>query len=151
MSNWNPGQPPGGGPPPGGGGYGGPPPQGGGYGGPPPQGGGGGYGAPPPGGGGYGAPPPGGYGAPPPGGYGGPPQQGFGPPQQPFGMQPDYIAPVQGSLGLGFCAGFFGGCIGLILVYAIAKGPETKKGAGMGFAAQIVVGVIMRVIAAAAH
>ena len=142
MSNWNPGQPPGGGPPGGpppggGGGYGGPPPGG------PPQG-------PPPGGGGYGAPPPGGYGAPPPGGYGGP-QQGFGPPQQPFGMQPDYIAPVQGSLGLGFCAGFFGGCIGLILVYAIAKGPETKKGAGMGFAAQIVVGVIMRVIAAASH
>src|SRR4051794_29699586 len=134
MGNWNPGQPPGGGPPPGGGGYGGPPP-----------------GGPPPGGGGYGAPPPGGYGAPPPGGYGGPPQQGFGPPQQPFGMQNDYMAPVQGSIGLGFCAGFFGGCIGLILVYAIAKGPDTKKGAGMGFAAQIVLGVIFRVIAAASH
>ena len=146
MSNWNPGQPPGGGgPPPGGGGYGGPP------GGAPP--GGGGYGPPggaPPGGGGYGGPPPGGYGAPPPGGYGGP-QQGFGPPQQQFGMQPNYIAPVQGSLGLGFCAGFFGGCIGLILVYAIAKGPETKKGAGMGFGAQIVVGIILRVIGSAMH
>lgn len=137
MSNWNPGQPPGGGPPggppPGGGEYGGPPPGG------PPQG-------PPPGGGGYGAPPPGGYGAPPPGGYGGP-QQGFGPPQQPFGMQPDYIAPVQGSLGLGFCAGFFGGCIGLIVVYAIAKGPETKKGAGIGFAAQILIGAVIRAMA----
>src|SRR6478752_2665327 len=94
--------------------------------------------------------PPGG-GPPPGGGYGGPPQQGFGPPQQPFGMQPDYIAPVQGSLGLGFCAGFFGGCIGLILVYAIAKGPETKKGAGMGFAAQIVLGAVMQVVMRAMH
>ena len=126
SQNWNPGppgQPPGGGPPPGGGGYGGPP-----------------------GGGGYG-PPPGGYG-PPPGGYGAPPNPyGVQPPQQPFGMQPNYIAPVQGSIGLGFLAGFFGGCIGLILVYAIAKGPDTKKGAGIGFAAQIVVGAVMRAMA----
>jgi hypothetical protein len=76
-------------------------------------------------------------------GYGAQPPQ-----QQPFGLQPSYTAPVTGSLGLGFLAGFFGGCIGLILVYAIAKGPETKKGAGIGFAAQIVVGAIMR---AAAH
>ncbi|MBX3193360.1 MAG: hypothetical protein KF819_40635 [Labilithrix sp.] len=131
MSNFN--QPPG---PPGppGGGYGAPP-GGGGY--PPP---GGGY--PPPGG--YGAPPPGGYGAPPPGGYGQPP--GFGQPQT-FGMQPSYTAPVQGSIGLGFAAGFFGGCIGLILVYAIAKGPATKKGAGIGFAAQIVAGGVMRILA----
>jgi hypothetical protein len=62
-------------------------------------------------------------------------------------MQPSYIAPVQGSIGLGFVAGFFGGCIGLILVYAIAKGPDTKKGAGIGFAAQIVVGGVMRALA----
>lgn len=73
---------------------------------------------------------------------------GYGaPPPQQFGMQPNYPAPITGSLGLGFLAGFFGGCIGLILVYAIAKGPETKKGAGMGFAAQIVLGAIMRVAA----
>lgn len=50
-------------------------------------------------------------------------------------------------MGLGFCAGFFGGCIGLILVYAIAKGPETKRGAGIGFAAQIVVGGVVRALA----
>ena len=145
SQNWNPGggQPPGGGPPPGGGGYGGPP-GGGGFG-PPP--GGGGYGGPP------GGPPPGGYGPPPGGGYGGPPPGGYGGPnpygaQQPqFGMQPSYAAPITGSLGLGFLAGFFGGCIGLILVYAIAKGPETKKGAGMGFAAQIVLGGVMRALA----
>jgi hypothetical protein len=62
-------------------------------------------------------------------------------------MQPPYVAPVTGSLGLGFLAGFFGGCIGLILVYAIAKGPQTKKGAGMGFAAQIVLGSIARLAA----
>jgi hypothetical protein len=67
--------------------------------------------------------------------------------QQPFGMQQSYTAPVTGSIGLGFLAGFFGGCIGLILVYAIAKGPETKKGAGMGFAAQIVIGAVMRALA----
>jgi hypothetical protein len=124
SQNWNPGggQPPGGGPPPGGG-YGGPPPGGGGYGGPP-----------------QGGPPPGGYGGPPPGGSGG----GM---NNPFGLQPSYTAPVAGSLGLGFLAGFFGGCIGLILVYAIAKGPETKKGAGMGFAAQIVIGAVLRAMA----
>jgi len=150
SQNWNPGppgQPPGGGPPPGGGGYGGPP-GGGGYGGPPGGGappGGGGYGGPP------GGPPPGGYGQPP-GGYGAPPPGGFGPPgygvqPQPFGMNQGYAAPITGSLGLGFLAGFFGGCIGLILVYAIAKGPETKKGAGIGFAAQIVLGGVFRALA----
>jgi hypothetical protein len=139
SQNWNPGggQPPGGGPPPGGG-----------YGGPPPPGGGGYGGPPPPGGGGYGGPPPGGYGGPPPGGYGGGMNNPYAAPQQqPFGLQPAYTAPIMGSLGLGFLAGFFGGCIGLILVYAIAKGPETKKGAGMGFAAQIVIGVVMRAMA----
>ena len=123
SQNWNPGgnQPPGGGPPPGGGGYGGPPP--------------GGYG-----GGGYGGPPPGGYG-------GGMNNPYAAPQQQPFGLQPSYIAPVAGSLGLGLLAGFFGGCIGLILVYAIAKGPETKKGAGIGFAAQILIGAVIRAMA----
>ena len=35
---------------------------------------------------------------------------------------------------LGIVAGFFGGCIGLILVLIIAKGPQTKKGAWIGFA-----------------
>ena len=136
SQNWNPGggQPPGGDPPPAGGGYGGPPPGGGGYGGPPP--------------GGYGGPPPGGYGGPPPGGYGGGMNNPYAAPQQqPFGLQPSHIAPVAGSLGLGFLAGFFGGCIGLILVYAIAKGPETKKGAGIGFAAQILIGAVIRAMA----
>jgi hypothetical protein len=55
--------------------------------------------------------------------------------------------PVTGSFGLGFLAGFFGGCIGLILVQVIAKGPQTKKGAGAGFIAQMVVGVFLRVLA----
>jgi hypothetical protein len=50
--------------------------------------------------------------------------------------------PVQGSLPLGICAGFFGGCIGLILVLIIAKGPQTKKGAWIGFAIGMVLGVI---------
>jgi hypothetical protein len=50
-------------------------------------------------------------------------------------------------MGLGFLAGFLGGCIGLILVYVIAKGPATKKGAGIGFAAQVVIGVVLRLAA----
>jgi len=41
---------------------------------------------------------------------------------------------TKGSVGLGFLAGFFGSCIGLALVFALAKGPETKKGATIGFA-----------------
>jgi hypothetical protein len=122
SQNWNPGQPPGppGAPP---GGYGPPP---------------GGFGGPPPGG--FGGPPPGGYGGPPPGGYGAPP--GFAPAP---GFGPAPAPPVPGNLALGFCAGFFGGCIGLILVYVIAKGPATKKGAGIGFAAQVVIGALLRI------
>ena len=116
------------------GGYGG----GQGWGGPP-------GGAPPPGApGGYGPPPgaPGGYG-PPPGQFGGPAPYGM--PPAPYGM-PGPPA-VEGSLPLGALAGFFGGCIGLILVLIIAKGPATKKGAWIGFAAGIVVGTIIRVAA----
>lgn len=48
-------------------------------------------------------------------------------------------APVEGSMPLGFLAGFLGGCIGLALVYFIAKGPATKKGSVFGFIAGIVV------------
>jgi hypothetical protein len=72
----------------------------------------------------------------------------YSPPQ--FGMQgPGYNMPppVEGSLPLGLLAGFFGGCIGLILVMIIAKGPATKKGAAIGFGAQMVIGVIIRAAA----
>jgi riboflavin transporter FmnP len=62
-------------------------------------------------------------------------------------MNPTQVAPVTGNLGLGILAGFFGGCIGLILVYALAKGAATKKGAGIGFAAQIIVGAVLRAAA----
>lgn len=62
-----------------------------------------------------------------------------------------YAMPVQGSVGLGFLAGFFGGCIGLGLVYALAKGPDTKKGATMGFGVGIALGVISNIIAIAAR
>ncbi len=51
---------------------------------------------------------------------------------------------VQGSVPLGFLAGFFGGCIGLGLVLVIAKGPATKRGAGIGFACQALVGLVLR-------
>ncbi len=51
---------------------------------------------------------------------------------------------VEGSIALGFLAGFFGGCIGAILVLALAKGAKTKRGAGIGFACQTVVGIALR-------
>lgn len=91
---------------------------------------------PPPPGGGYGAPPPGGFGAPPPG-YG-----GFGPP--PGFTPPPHVPPTQGSMALGFLAGFFGGCLGWALVLVFAKGSETKKGAGLGLACQFVLGFALR-------
>jgi hypothetical protein len=82
----------------------------------------------------------------------------------PFGPQNPYQAPVHqafadsdmlpmhtGSFGLGFAAGFFGGCIGWILVAVLAKGAETKKGAGIGFGVAVAVGVVLRVILAAAQ
>lgn len=111
-------------PPPGGGGY---PPPGGGY--PPPG------GAPP----GYGQPPPG-HGQP--AGYGQPPHGGgyYGPPGGAM------MAPAEpGSMAVGFLAGLFGGCIGLVLVHLIAKGADTKKGAAIGFAAQMVLWLVLRI------
>lgn len=103
--------------------------------------------------GGHGAPPPGGYGAPPPGGYGAPPPGGPSPYAPPMQYAPSTTpgGPVVGSFGLGFAAGFFGGCIGFLLVLAIAKGPETKRGAKVGFIVSIVIGAVFRVIAAASN
>ncbi len=91
----------------------------------------------------YGPPP--GY---PPQGYGQPP--GFPNPYAPPGPQwgppgMGMIAPVQGNFALGFLAGFFGGCIGLILVHAIAKGAETKRGVSIGFGVSFIVGAVVRV------
>jgi len=48
----------------------------------------------------------------------------------------------QGSTGLGFAIGFFGGCIGVIIAAIIAK-PDTKKGAFMGFGAAVVFGGVL--------
>ena len=112
----------------------------------PPQG-----GAPPPGG--YGGPPPGGYGAPPPGGYGAPPQGGPSPYAPPMQYAPSTLpgGPVAGSFGLGFAAGFFGGCIGYLLVRSLAKGEETKKGARIGFIVAIAISAVIRVIGAASN
>jgi hypothetical protein len=54
---------------------------------------------------------------------------------------------VQGSFGGGFAAGFFGGCIGYLLVNMLAKGEQTKKGARIGFFSGIAVGFLMRALA----
>lgn len=48
----------------------------------------------------------------------------------------------QGSTLIGFLAGFFLGCIGLILVMFISRKPKTRSGAWIGFFAQLVLGVI---------
>ena len=61
-------------------------------------------------------------------------------------MQPGFAAPVEGNLGLGFLAGFLGSCVGLILVYAIAKGPQTKKGALIGFAVAVVLTAVSKIM-----
>ena len=53
---------------------------------------------------------------------------------------------VYGSFGAGFAAGFFGGCIGWLLVQTLAHGEETKRGARIGFAAQCGVGLAMRLM-----
>lgn len=47
-----------------------------------------------------------------------------------------------GSIGLGFLAGFFGGVLGLILVLVMAQGAKTKKGAIYGIIGQVVLGLI---------
>jgi len=85
---------------------------------------------------------------PPPGGFGGGPGN-FGPqpPYGPDGGLPGPPPPFVGSFALGFCAGFFGGCIGAILVHFLAKGSETKRGAGIGFVVQIVIGGAARMLA----
>lgn len=74
-----------------------------------------------------------------------------GPPQQPYAPPAGEAMQMQvqpkGSILLGFLAGFFGGCIGLILVLILAKTPETKRGAGIGFAVQMVIGAVLRLAA----
>ncbi len=57
------------------------------------------------------------------------------------------LATTEGSLPLGALAGFFGGCLGLVLVLVLAKGPQTKKGAWIGFGVAIVLGVLGGVVA----
>ena len=156
------GPPGGGGFPPGGGGggYGGPPqggpPGGGGYGGPPQ---GGGYGGPPQGG------PPGGYGAPPPQGFG-PPGGGFPPPGGP--MMPGAGGDVNTTLPLilsivqlVLCCNVFFGIPALI--FAIQAGSAKKTGdletarkkvktafiiMGVGWALEVIVGVIQAILGA---
>jgi hypothetical protein len=54
-------------------------------------------------------------------------------------------------MALGFCAGFFGGCIGFILVRMLAKGADTKRGAAIGFGVGMAVGAIIRIAAAASN
>ena len=51
----------------------------------------------------------------------------------------------QGSLALGFLAGFFGGLIGFIIVRFASKTPLTQRGALIGFVVQSVLGLVIRI------
>jgi len=54
-----------------------------------------------------------------------------------------FDSPQVGSFGGGFCAGFFGGCIGVVVVHAIATtGTETRRGAKVGFAVGVAIGFL---------
>ena len=76
------------------------------------------------------------------------PNQPYSPPATQDNLQwQQPIQQVQGSLPLGLALGFFLGCFGLIGVLLIAKGPETKRGAGIGFAIQMVLGLVLRLAA----
>jgi hypothetical protein len=80
----------------------------------------------------------------------------YAPPTNPYGPPMGWDEPPpnftpEGNLGAGLAAGFFCGCIGLILVLVIAKGPQTKKGAWIGFVVQAVIGVIMQLVQATSH
>jgi uncharacterized membrane protein YsdA (DUF1294 family) len=52
----------------------------------------------------------------------------------------------EGSFPLGFLAGFFGGCIGAVLVQILAKGKSTKNGAWTGFAVAVVLSIVTSVM-----
>ena len=67
------------------------------------------------------------------------------PNNDPEGSAPEEEIEIPGNMALGFLAGFFGGCIGYILVNAMAKGKKTKRGAQFGFITQIAVGGAIRV------
>jgi len=64
---------------------------------------------------------------------------------------PAFAIPTRGSFGLGVAIGLFGGCIGLGLVYALAKGPDTKKGAAIGFGVFLALCILSQVIGAVAR
>ena len=54
-----------------------------------------------------------------------------------------------GSVPIGFCIGFLGGCLGLALVHLAGARDRTKAGAGLGFATLLVFSFAIHVIARA--
>jgi hypothetical protein len=59
--------------------------------------------------------------------------------------------PASGSFGLGIAIGLFGGCIGLALVHALAKGADTKRGAAIGFGVFLALCAISQAVRVLAH
>ena len=51
-----------------------------------------------------------------------------------------------GRLALGFCAGFFGGCIGALAIQVMATGKATNQGAWAGFFAQIAFSLFVKFV-----
>lgn len=64
---------------------------------------------------------------------------------------PTFAIPTRGSFGLGFAMGLFGACVGLGLVYTLSKGPDTKKGAALGFGVFLGLCVLGQVLGALAR
>lgn len=62
-------------------------------------------------------------------------------------MAPGGGEQVEGSFLGGLAAGFFGGCIGYLLVSMLAKGEQTKKGAKFGFFAGLAFSFLARALA----
>ena len=45
---------------------------------------------------------------------------------------------------VGFLAGFFLACIGVLIVYLLTKNPSTRRGAWIGFAVSVIVSLLAR-------
>ena len=89
--------------------------------------------------------------------YGAPPAPApafnpYAPPVDDGGGSTDWIPMNQGSFGTGFAFGFFCGCIALIVSYTSSSmGSETKRGVRYGFVTGMAIGILVRVLAAAAR
>ncbi len=67
--------------------------------------------------------------------------------EQEFPLSDSDGLPMEGDLGLGIVVGLIAGCVGAIVVFAIAK-PETKRGVLIGVGLQLAVGILYTIVRA---